>query len=690
MDSNLGSDTSDPARASSRIYVGNLKKHILREDLEKLFIKYGTIQGISLHKGGFGFVQFREEEEAQAAVKGEGGIFFKGCLLQLKVCSAQESRRPLRANSRERESRDYHQDHPDRRPAMSMGRERSPIRRDFDEREFKRDDRSPMGKPFDRSPPRRGDDGFPPPDRRFGREESRYGRDAHPPPAPYGRDDFGRGGPPGGPPRDSYGGRYGRDERYPGRDDRGYGRDEPPPRPFPRGDPRGDPRADLRGDPRGDSRGEGNGRYPRDGYWGGRDDYGGHRGREEPPPGPGGYMRDELPLRPPRIEPPPPPAFRPEAAALRKPNDCEIIVLRRQNRSYAEMVERRLKNLGMQVDLLFLKDEALLSRALEDLTLRGTLFAVVVTDQHELHGSVTVNILYGVPQEHRNMPLDDALKLVARQFREQMEAQEAAAGGADRLGPDRELQFLLKLLVDGKYLSIPELDRILKYVTDRRDKQLLLERGESAQQQPRTVGGASAPAETPERPKLVAPPEEEKPSQQELQQRILSMIGQPAPTSPTTVVQQAPPPQQVAPTVEPSASTYINFDNPSVQRALDNLIHNGSNLLKTLSTANSTGASPALGNQQPANPPSGYGYGDGDSYGGNAPGINSGYGGRPQQQQYPQHSQPPPAQQPAPQQHPQRGPGGQGGGMRHPLLGTQVQRPMPPANRPGPPGVTRY
>lgn len=71
-----------------------------------------------------------------------------------------------------------------------------------------------MGKPFDRSPPRRGDDGFPPPDRRFGREESRYGRDAHPPPAPYGRDDFGRGGPPGGPPRDSYGGRYGRDERY--------------------------------------------------------------------------------------------------------------------------------------------------------------------------------------------------------------------------------------------------------------------------------------------------------------------------------------------------------------------------------------------------------------------------------------------------------------------------------------------
>lgn len=109
--------------------------------------------------------------------------------------------------------------------------------------------------------------------------------------------------------------------------------------------------------------------------------------------------------------------------------------------------------------------------------------------------------------EHRNMPLDDALKLMARQFREQMEAQSAASG--DDVQPDRELQFLLKLLVDGKYLSIPELDRVIKCVTDRRDKQLLLERVESAQQQPRTVGGASStPIETAEHARLVAPPGE--------------------------------------------------------------------------------------------------------------------------------------------------------------------------------------
>ncbi|KAK8782048.1 hypothetical protein V5799_016613 [Amblyomma americanum] len=285
---------------------------------------------------------------------------------KLRVCSSQDVRRSYRGSSRERD-REF-SDH-DRRHEANMPRDRSPVHRDYDEREFKRDDRPPPSKAYDRSPPRRGDDYSS--DRRFGRDEGRYGRDA----PPYGGrgDDYLRGGQGGPSPRESHS-RYSREDRYGGRDERGYGRDDPP-RPYPRP--------------------EGNGRYGRDGYWGGRDDYS-HLGRDEPPMG---YGRDE-PHPPPRVRMeavPVPPPFRPEAN-LRKPNDCEIIVLHRQNRNYAEMVERRLKNLGMQVDLLFLKDEALLSRALEDLTQRGTLFAVVVTDQHEVHGSVTVNILYGVPQ----------------------------------------------------------------------------------------------------------------------------------------------------------------------------------------------------------------------------------------------------------------------------------------------------
>ncbi|KAK8782045.1 hypothetical protein V5799_016614, partial [Amblyomma americanum] len=212
----MSSDTSDPAKASSRIYVGNLKKHIEREDLQKLFSKYGEIQGISLHKGGFGFVQFKEEDEAQAAVKGEGGIFFKGCLLQLRVCSSQDVRRSYRGSSRERDRsstvkraekrvREF-SDH-DRRHEANMPRDRSPVHRDYDEREFKRDDRPPPSKAYDRSPPRRGDDYSS--DRRFGRDEGRYGRDA----PPYGGrgDDYLRGGQGGPSPRESHS-RYSRED----------------------------------------------------------------------------------------------------------------------------------------------------------------------------------------------------------------------------------------------------------------------------------------------------------------------------------------------------------------------------------------------------------------------------------------------------------------------------------------------
>uniref|UniRef100_A0A2R5L602 Putative nuclear receptor coactivator 5 strongylocentrotus purpuratus n=3 Tax=Ornithodoros turicata TaxID=34597 RepID=A0A2R5L602_9ACAR len=647
MDSHVSNDTSDPAKATSRIYVGNLKKHILREDLEKLFTKYGSIQGISLHKGGFGFVQFKTEEEAEAAVKGEGGIFFKGCLLQLRVCSPQDPRHPGRSSSRERD-RDYSSH--DRRQDMDMGRDRSPIRRgdSYDDRgrDYKRDDRPPLGKPFDRSPPpRRGEESFH--DRRFGRDDMRgYGGRDGPPPS-FGRDDVGR--PPTGPPRD-FGRFSAREDRFGGPDGGRYGRDDPPPGRFGRDDV--------------------GGRYGgRDDYWGGggRDDYPRGNsdmryGRDDPPGGPG---YSDLPSRGGPLGPP----FRPEPPTeLRKPNDCEIIVLQRQNRNYAEMVERRLKNLGLQVDLLFLKDEALLSRALEDLTQQGTLFAAVVTEQHEVHGSVTINILYGVPQEHRNMPLDDALKLVSRNFREHMENRRA--GNQDE--PDRELQFLFKLLLDGKYLSVPELDRIIQYLTERRDKQLLQERGEPV---PQRV----------ERPK----PEEEKPSQQELQQRILSMIGQPGPVSPlasqaSAIVQaQTPaaaaaavaaavpallqPPQQQA-NPEPTASTYINFDNPSVQKALDNLIHNGSSLLKTLSSANPQGGTShgqaETGTYQEGDP--GFtGYGDG--FRGGARGINSGYSGQ---------------QQVGMGNDSNRAGPNRGTPMRHPLLGTQVPRPL---GRPGPP-----
>lgn len=67
-------------------------------------------------------------------------------------------------------------------------------------------------------------------------------------------------------------------------------------------------------------------------------------------------------------------------------------------RAYAESVEDRVKNLGILVDILFLKDEALLTQTIDDIARRGSLYAMVISPQNETHGSVTVNILHGNPQ----------------------------------------------------------------------------------------------------------------------------------------------------------------------------------------------------------------------------------------------------------------------------------------------------
>lgn len=72
------------------------------------------------------------------------------------------------------------------------------------------------------------------------------------------------------------------------------------------------------------------------------------------------------------------------------------------------------------------------------------------------------------------MPMDDALKMVARTF-VQMRQEKRGLGGAGNTPIDREIHFILGLLMNGKYLTIPELDRVLNYVQDLRDSQAIAE-----------------------------------------------------------------------------------------------------------------------------------------------------------------------------------------------------------------------
>ncbi|XP_016991882.1 nuclear receptor coactivator 5 [Drosophila rhopaloa] len=203
------------------------------------------------------------------------------------------------------------------------------------------------------------------------------------------------------------------------------------------------------------------------------------------------------------------------AAAAGQPliNDCEIIVVNRENTKYAEYIEERLRNGNMRVDVLFPNEDVMLGKVLANISSRGCLYAILVTPQHEEHNSITVNILYGVPAEHRNMPLEDAITLVATDFRLKRQRDSvapppvSAIHKGQRRHPD-QMQELLERLADNHPLTASQYEVILKYLEGEREEQLK-----------REVGEANALA------KLKAPDPEI-----ELQKKILSIMNKPAVT----------------------------------------------------------------------------------------------------------------------------------------------------------------
>nr|KAF6330552.1 nuclear receptor coactivator 5 [Myotis myotis] len=344
-------------------------------------------------------------------------------------------------------------------------------------------------------------------------------------------------------------------------------------------------------------------------------------------------------------------------------------------RDYAESVGRKVRDLGMVVDLIFLNTEVSLSQALEDVSRGGSPFAIVITQQHQIHRSCTVNIMFGTPQEHRNMPQADAMVLVARNYeryknecrekeREEIARQaakmanEAILQERERGGPDEgvrgghppAIQSLINLLADNRYLTAEETDKIINYLRERKERLMRSSTdslpGPISRQPLGATSGASLktqPSSQPLQSSQVLPSATPTPaapptSQQELQAKILSLFNsgtvvanssaspsvaagntqnqnfstavnsqpqqrsQASGNQPPNILGQAGSAQNMGPRpgapsqglfVQPSnrlapasniasqrpvPSTGINFDNPSVQKALDTLIQSGTAL----------------------------------------------------------------------------------------------------------------
>ncbi|KOC60624.1 Nuclear receptor coactivator 5 [Habropoda laboriosa] len=272
-------------------------------------------------------------------------------------------------------------------------------------------------------------------------------------------------------------------------------------------------------------------------------------------------------------------------------NDCEIIVVNKALTEYAESIEMRLKKIGLTVDLLFPNEDVLLSRVLGNIASRGCLYAVVVTPINQEHHSLTLNILHGLPQEHRNMLVEDAINLMSRDFANYK------AGGrsvplntpfANERHPDA-IQVLLNMLADNHQLTVLQYDRVIKYLEIKREEQVQVELGD-VKDIPTTTTTITV----------------SDPKQAELQSRILNILNSnktnssapapspvPAPTSAPTPVPPAT--WGTAASTATTASTTTTttgvspsplLNDPTVQKALDSLLQG--NLLKS------------IGDQQPA------------------------------------------------------------------------------------------
>uniref|UniRef100_A0A1A9VZK1 RRM domain-containing protein n=1 Tax=Glossina brevipalpis TaxID=37001 RepID=A0A1A9VZK1_9MUSC len=189
-----------------------------------------------------------------------------------------------------------------------------------------------------------------------------------------------------------------------------------------------------------------------------------------------------------------------EKATRMKPignfNHCEIIVVELRNLTYGKMIERRLQLLGLEVDILLPNPNVSLKKVISTMAAKGCIYAILINNLHEKHRSITLYLLQGQLFEHRNMPLDDAIKLIDIDFRTSHRGVLAGNVSKKRLIQSAAIrpvatsslvvpftkerhpaaiQTLLTLLARNSPLTVLQYDCIIKYLQEQRALQMKAE-----------------------------------------------------------------------------------------------------------------------------------------------------------------------------------------------------------------------
>ncbi|XP_040155425.1 nuclear receptor coactivator 5 [Anopheles arabiensis] len=264
-------------------------------------------------------------------------------------------------------------------------------------------------------------------------------------------------------------------------------------------------------------------------------------------------------------------------------NDCEIIVVNKELTPYAEGIEARLKRAGLSVDLLFPNNDVPIGKVLANRASQGTYYCIVITPENQERNSITVNVLYGIPAEHRNMPTDDAIGFIVKNFddKRRQELAPHSRSAYHRVAPavqpqpqpaqlhtDLEqrqekhpeaIQNMINLLAANRSLTVLQYERLIKYLNERKETQIRLELGEDVDS---TTASSLIPPIV-----SAAPVKSKQETERELQRKILDIMNKPS------ILGVAKPVASVE--TKPSTNTMPTstlLHDPKVQRALDSLL----------------------------------------------------------------------------------------------------------------------
>jgi len=139
--------------------------------------------------------------------------------------------------------------------------------------------------------------------------------------------------------------------------------------------------------------------------------------------------------------------------------------------------------IGMKVDVLFPNPKVDLAKIMGNIASRGVYFALLITPLNEDHNSVTLNILQGQQQEHRNMPLEDAVTMMAKVFEKGLDQpakppnQQYLPNQDDPSKMPQDVKNVFGFLMDNRPLSVMEFDKLIRYLVNKREDMLKSEYG---------------------------------------------------------------------------------------------------------------------------------------------------------------------------------------------------------------------